>query len=93
MRISPVMAGDVWGGLQERDAVHDVADLAGLPERGSRPPSPWWLSAGCTGVWMMPGETALTRMLREAYSMASDLVSAARPPLVGAPAPRARPSR
>ena len=33
---------------------------------------------------MMPGETALTRMPREAYSMASDLVAAARPPLVSA---------
>ena len=31
---------------------------------------------------MMPGETALTRMPREAYSMASDLVAEARPPLV-----------
>ena len=33
---------------------------------------------------MMPGETALTRMPREAYSTASDLVAAARPPLVSA---------
>ncbi len=31
---------------------------------------------------MMPGETALTRMPREAYSTASDRVAAARPPLV-----------
>jgi hypothetical protein len=31
---------------------------------------------------MMPGETALTRTPREAYSMASDLVAEARPPLV-----------
>ena len=31
---------------------------------------------------MMPGETALTRMPREAYSTASDLVAEARPPLV-----------
>ena len=30
----------------------------------------------------MPGETGLTRMPREAYSMASDRVAAARPPLV-----------
>ena len=30
------------------------------------------------GVWITPGETALTRMPREAYSMASDLVAAAR---------------
>ena len=33
---------------------------------------------------MMPGETALTRMPREAYSTASDLVAAATPPLVSA---------
>ena len=32
----------------------------------------------------MPGETALTRMPREAYSTASDRVAAARPPLVSA---------
>jgi hypothetical protein len=33
---------------------------------------------------MMPGATALTRMPREAYSTASDLVTAARPPFVSA---------
>ena len=33
---------------------------------------------------MMPGEMALTRMPREAYSTAIDLVAAARPPLVSA---------
>jgi hypothetical protein len=33
---------------------------------------------------MMPGETALTRMPREAYSTASDRVAEARPPLVSA---------
>ena len=32
----------------------------------------------------MPGETALTRMPREAYSIANDLVAAATPPLVSA---------
>jgi hypothetical protein len=31
---------------------------------------------------MAPGETALTRMPRDAYSIASDLVAEARPPLV-----------
>ena len=31
---------------------------------------------------MMPGEMALTRMPREAYSIASDLVAEARPPFV-----------
>jgi len=36
---------------------------------------------------MLPGETALTRMPRAAYSMASDLVAAARPPLVSAASP------
>ena len=33
---------------------------------------------------MIPGETALTRMPREAYSTASDRVAAASPPLVSA---------
>jgi hypothetical protein len=33
---------------------------------------------------MTPGETALTRIPRDAYSMASDRVAAARPPLVSA---------
>ncbi len=33
---------------------------------------------------MMPGATALTRIPREAYSTASDRVTAARPPLVSA---------
>ena len=33
---------------------------------------------------MMPGATALTRMPREAYSTASDLVTAASPPFVSA---------
>jgi hypothetical protein len=31
---------------------------------------------------MIPGETALTRTPRDAYSMASDLVAEARPPFV-----------
>jgi hypothetical protein len=33
---------------------------------------------------MIPGETALTRIPREAYSTASDRVAAASPPLVSA---------
>ena len=33
---------------------------------------------------MIPGETALTRMPREAYSTANDRVAAASPPLVSA---------
>jgi len=33
---------------------------------------------------MTPGETALTRMPREAYSIASDLVAEATPPFVSA---------
>jgi hypothetical protein len=33
---------------------------------------------------MTPGETALTRMPREAYSMARERVAEARPPLVSA---------
>ena len=78
------LAGDERRGLQEEDAVDDVADLAHAPERVERRRARRSVSAGCTGVWMMPGETALTRMPREAYSMARDLVAAARPPLVSA---------
>ena len=33
---------------------------------------------------MTPGETVLTRMPREAHSMASDRVAEARPPMVSA---------
>src|SRR6516165_8607169 len=54
------------------------------PSGGSQSPSPSKLSAGCIGVWITPGETALTRMPSEAYSTASDRVAAARPPLVSA---------
>ena len=41
-----------------------------------------WVSGACIGVLMMPGDTALTRMPFLAYSIASDLVAAFRPPLV-----------
>ncbi len=40
--------------------------------------------AGCRAVSMTPGETALTRMPLDAYSMASDLAAAASPALVSA---------
>ena len=40
--------------------------------------------ASCIGVLITPSETALTRTPREAYSIASDLTTAARPPLVSA---------
>jgi len=54
-----------------------IADTAELPGDALT-------HAGCAGVWMMPGEMALTRMPWAAYSMASDRVAAARPPLVSA---------
>src|SRR6476659_1238688 len=41
-----------------------------------------WVSGACIGVLMMPGATAFTRMPLLAYSIASDLVAAANPPLV-----------
>ncbi len=41
-----------------------------------------WFSSGCSGVLMTPGETALTRMPRPAYSTASAFVVAATPPLL-----------
>jgi len=78
------LAGDMRRCLQEQDAVPDVADLAGAPERGELVAEPLVAFRRDTGVWMMPGETALTRMPREAYSTASDQVAAARPPLVSA---------
>ena len=49
---------------------------------GCRAPSAAWVPGGCIGVLMTPGETAFTRMPRLAYSIASDLVAAFRPPLV-----------
>jgi len=56
-----------------------------VPSGGSRLPSASWLSAGYIGVWIMPGETALTRMPREAYSKASDLLMRARLPSIPRP--------
>src|SRR5450432_2871904 len=49
---------------------------------GSRPPRVSWCSSGCIGVLMIPGDTALARMPRVAYSMARDLVADCTPPLV-----------
>jgi hypothetical protein len=49
--------------------------VADPSERGSWSPSEAQLSGGFVGVWMMPGATALTRMPRVAYSMASNLVA------------------
>ena len=37
---------------------------------------------GIGPVWMTPGETAFTRMPRDAYSTASARVAAAKPPFV-----------
>ena len=46
------------------------------------PASAACVSGGCIGVLMTPGATALTRMPRSAYSIASDRVTASSPPLV-----------
>src|SRR5258708_8551200 len=43
---------------------------------------PSYVSGACIGVLITPGEIALTRMPAAAYSVASDLVTAASPPLV-----------
>jgi hypothetical protein len=40
------------------------------------------VSTGCIGVLMVPGATAFTLMPSFAYSIASDLVAALKPPLV-----------
>src|ERR1700740_40562 len=50
-----------------------------------------WVSGGFIGVLMMPAATAFTRMPREAYSMASDLVAAFSPPLVSEASTAGRP--
>ena len=39
------------------------------------------LSGARIGAWMLAGDTALTRIPRDAYPIASDLVAEARPPL------------
>src|SRR3954451_15884442 len=51
---------------------------------GRRLAMPSYDAGSCTGVLITPRETALTRIPRDAYSIASDRVTAASPPLVRA---------
>jgi len=75
------LAGDELRGLEIEDRVDDVRDLAHAADR-MNPASMACASGTCMGVLITPGETALTRMPRFAYSMARDRVAAAMPPLV-----------
>ena len=75
------LAGDERGSLEVEDRVDDVADLAHPAQRvqgrqalvGRRVVS---------GVLITPRETAFTRTPCEAYSIASERVTATSPPLV-----------
>ena len=69
--------------LQVEHAIDDIGDAA-HPAEGLKSRQVSWVSGGCIGVAMVPGETALTRIPLRAYSIASDLVAAATPPLVNA---------
>src|SRR5262249_26424658 len=80
-RISPVMYGD---DSKNRTPFTTSLTCPARPSGGSRPPSASELSTQRPGAWMMRGKTALTGMPRQASSMASDRVAAARPPLVSA---------
>ena len=76
------LAGDERGAFEIQDAVDDVADLAHPAEGMERAPGPRTTQRSCRGVLMTPGATALTRTPRDAYSIASERVTAASPPLV-----------
>ena|SRR6516165_11714316 len=67
--------------LEVEDRANDVGDLAHMVD-GCRASSCAYVSTGCIGDLMMPGATAFTLIPRFAYSIASDLVAAARPPFV-----------
>jgi len=75
------LAGDEAGGLQIEHGVGDVRHLAHMADRMQLAQEIMGLGA-CIGLLMIPGDTAFTRMPRLAYSIAIDLVAAARPPLV-----------
>jgi hypothetical protein len=59
-----------------------MSEISPIWLTGCRAPSCACVSPGCIGVLTMRGATALTRMPCFAYSIESDLVAAARPPLV-----------
>src|SRR5215831_4641072 len=61
-----------------------MSEISPRRATGCRAASCAYSSTECIGVLMTPGETAFTRIPRLAYSMASDLVAAFRPPFVSA---------
>jgi hypothetical protein len=67
-----------------RQVQHRLDHLRTSPIRpnGCIPARNEYVSGVCIGVLKTPGATALTRMPLSAYSIASDLVTASRPPLV-----------
>src|SRR4051794_311332 len=77
------LAGDERGTFEIEDPVDDIADLAGPTDGVQRSarlvgPGPY------VGVLMTPSETALARTPPDAYSIASERVTAASPPFVNA---------
>ena len=76
------LAGDEARRPPGRVTASTISSISPIRPTGCRAARNSCVSAGCIGVRMMPGATALTRMPRAAYSMASDLVTAFRPPLV-----------
>jgi AcrR family transcriptional regulator len=69
------LARNERGALQIEDSVDDVADLAD-PTKGWTSAKPSYDAGSCVGVLITPGATALTRTPRDAYSMASERVTA-----------------
>ncbi len=76
------LAGDERRVLQVEHRVDDVVDLADAADRVQCRQERRIPTAACIGVLMMPRATALERIPRVAYSMASARVAAFRPPLV-----------
>jgi hypothetical protein len=68
------------GRLEIEDRFDDVGDFAQTADRVQAAST--YVSTGCIGDLMVPGATAFTRIPRFAYSIASDLVAAFRPPFV-----------
>ena len=59
-----------------------MSEISPMWPTGCSAPSCACVSIACIGVLMTPGATAFARIPRFAYSIASDLVAALRPPLV-----------
>src|SRR5438105_1844648 len=59
-----------------------MSEISPRRPTGCRAASCAYASTGYIGVLIVPGATAFTRMPRLAYSIASDLVAAFRPPFV-----------